>query len=160
MCFILAMIIFLPQRISRYALLVGAVVGWGLWRLCFPSTSLPSSELIWQWFPLGSHGRLLPGIILTAVITGLVNISNTYGAVRGTDVFYAQQGSSSSRYRRSFIISGFITLVTVPFAVIPFSPFVSSIRPVNTELATARENTFILLASVYVLFVGRVSDAV
>lgn len=29
MCFILAMIIFLQQRISRYALLVGTVVGWG-----------------------------------------------------------------------------------------------------------------------------------
>ncbi|MEO1737526.1 hypothetical protein RB531_3042 [Salmonella enterica subsp. enterica serovar Typhimurium] len=38
MCFILAMIIFLQQRISRYALLVGTVVGWGLWRLCFPSS--------------------------------------------------------------------------------------------------------------------------
>lgn len=142
MCFILAMIIFLPQRISRYALLVGAVVGWGLWRLCFPSTSLPSGELSWQWFPLGSHGRLLPGIILTAVITGLVNISNTYGAVRGTDVFYAHQGSSSSRYRRSFIISGFMTLVTVPFAVIPFSPFVSSIG-LLTQTGDSSRKSFI-----------------
>ncbi|SUG01848.1 purine permease ybbY [Salmonella enterica subsp. enterica serovar Hartford] len=44
MCFILAMIIFLQQRISRYALLVGTVVGWGLWRLCFPSSHLPPGE--------------------------------------------------------------------------------------------------------------------
>lgn len=55
--------------------------------LCFPSSHSLSGELHWQWFPLGSGGALSPGIILTAVITGLVNISNTYGAIRGTDVF-------------------------------------------------------------------------
>ena len=81
----------------------------------------------WQWFPLGSGGALSPGIILTAVITGLVNISNTYGAIRGTDVFYPQQGAGNTRYRRSFVATGFMTLITVPLAVIPFSPFVSSI---------------------------------
>lgn len=70
---------------------------------------------------------LSPGIILTAVITGLVNISNTYGAIRGTDVFYPQQGAGNTRYRRSFVATGFMTLITVPLAVIPFSPFVSSI---------------------------------
>lgn len=92
MCFILAMIIFLQQRISRYALLVGTVVGWGLWRLCFPSSHLPPGELSWRWFPLGSHGTLMPGIIVTAVMTGLVNISNTYGAIRGTDIFIRIKG--------------------------------------------------------------------
>ncbi|EFJ5055240.1 hypothetical protein A5T62_004351 [Escherichia coli] len=66
-------------------------------------------------------------VILTAVITGLVNISNTYGAIRGTDVFYPQQGAGNTRYRRSFVATGFMTLITVPLAVIPFSPFVSSI---------------------------------
>lgn len=54
---------------------------------CFSSSHSLSGELHWQWFPLGSGGTLSPGIILTAVITGLVNISNTYGAIRGTDVF-------------------------------------------------------------------------
>ena len=66
-------------------------------------------------------------LMLTAVITGLVNISNTYGAIRGTDVFYPQQGAGNTRYRRSFVATGFMTLITVPLAVIPFSPFVSSI---------------------------------
>ncbi len=133
MCFILAMIIFLQQRISRYALLVGTVVGWGLWRLCFPSSHLPPGELSWRWFPLGSHGTLMPGIIVTAVMTGLVNISNTYGAIRGTDIFYPHQGSGSSRYRRSFMISGLMTLVTVPlrsclFAFCIFHWFINANR--------------------------------
>ncbi|EHW3424332.1 uracil/xanthine transporter [Salmonella enterica] len=142
MCFILAMIIFLQQRISRYALLVGTVVGWGLWRLCFPSSHLPPDELSWRWFPLGSHGTLMPGIIVTAVMTGLVNISNTYGAIRGTDTFYLHQGSGSSRYRRSFMISGLMTLVTVPFAVVPFSPFVSSIG-LLTQTGDSSRKSFI-----------------
>lgn len=87
MCLVLAMIIFLPQRFARYGLLVGTITGWLLWYFCFPSSHSLSGELHWQWFPLGSGGALSPGIILTAVITGLVNISNTYGAIRGTDVF-------------------------------------------------------------------------
>lgn len=121
------MIIFLPQRFARYGLLVGTITGWLLWYFCFPSSHSLSGELHWQWFPLGSGGALSPGIILTAVITGLVNISNTYGAIRGTDVFYPQQGAGNTRYRRSFVATGFMTLLTVPLAVIPFSPFVSSI---------------------------------
>ena len=108
-------------------LLVGTITGWLLWYFCFPSSHSLSGELHWQWFPLGSGGALSPGIILTAVITGLVNISNTYGAIRGTDVFYPQQGAGNTRYRRSFVATGFMTLITVPLAVIPFSPFVSSI---------------------------------
>lgn len=127
MCPVLGMIIFLPQRFARYGLLVGTITGWLLWYFCFPSSHSLSGELHWQWFPLGSGGALSPGIILTAVITGLVNISNTYGAIRGTDVFYPQQGAGNTRYRRSFVATGFMTLITVPLAVIPFSPFVSSI---------------------------------
>lgn len=87
-------------------------------------------------------GTLMPGIIVTAVMTGLVNISNTYGAIRGTDIFYLHQGSGSSRYRRSFMISGLMTLVTVPFAVVPFSPFVSSIG-LLTQTGDSSRKSFI-----------------
>ncbi|XNM62449.1 hypothetical protein ACLK1T_04455 [Escherichia coli] len=47
----------------------------------------------WQSLPLGSGGALSPEIILTAVITGLVNISNTSGAIQGHGCFYPQQGA-------------------------------------------------------------------
>lgn len=127
MLLVIGLIIFLPQRISRYALLIGTLIGWGLWRLCFGASDAVAGELHWQWFPLGSHGTLSPGIILTAVMTGLVNISNTYGAIRGTDTFYPRTTPANHHYRRSFIVSGAITLLTVPLAVIPFSPFVSSV---------------------------------
>ncbi len=113
MCLVLGMIIFLPQRFARYGLLVGTITGWLLWFFCFPSSHSLSGELHWQWFPLGSGGALSPGIILTAVITGLVNISNTYGAIRYWHVLSAA-GRGNTRYRRSFVATGFMTLITVP----------------------------------------------
>ena len=128
MILVLGMIIFLPDGIARYALLIGTLTGWAGWYLLFrmPPATVASGPIHWQWFPLGYGGQLRPGIILTALLAGLVNITNTYGAIRSTDVFYPQQGASNTRYRRSFIISGLITLITVPLNVVPFSPFVSS----------------------------------
>lgn len=142
MLFVIGLIIFLPPRISRYALLIGTVVGWAVWRICFGAAETAFGELHWQWFPLGSHGAPSPGIILTAVMTGLVNISNTYGAIRGTDVFYPSATASGAHYRRSFIVSGIITLVTVPFAVIPFSPFVSSVGLLTQTGDSSRRSFF------------------
>ena len=42
-------------------------------------------------------------------------------------MFLSAAGRGNTRYRRSFVATGFMTLITVPLAVIPFSPFVSSI---------------------------------
>ncbi|HEB4876037.1 TPA: uracil/xanthine transporter [Kluyvera ascorbata F0526] len=142
MFFVIGLIVFLPQRISRYALLIGTVVGWLVWRLCFGASTVAFGELHWQLFPLGSHGTLSPGIVLTAVMTGLVNISNTYGAIRGTDVFYPQSPATGVHYRRSFVVSGVITLITVPLAVIPFSPFVSSVGLLTQTGDSSRRSFF------------------
>ncbi len=46
---------------------------------------------------------------------GLVNISNTYGATGGYRYLLSASRVGSSRYRRSFMISGLMTLVTVLF---------------------------------------------
>lgn len=143
-CLMLGMIIFLPLRWSRYALLAGTLVGWLLWYLLFPAVSTQGvAEAHWQWFPLGSGGQLMPGIILTAVLAGLVNITNTYGAIRGTDTFYPEQTNGNARYRRSFLVSGVVTLVTLPMAVVPFSPFVSSIG-LLTQTGDSSRSPFVL----------------
>lgn len=150
MFFVIGLIVFLPQRISRYALLIGTVIGWAVWRLCFGGSAIDTGSLHWQWFPLGSHGTLSPGIILTAVITGLVNISNTYGALRGTDTFYPQTVPDNAHYRRSFVVSGVITLMSVPLAVIPFSPFVSSVG-LLTQTGDSSQKSFLYGALLFLL---------
>lgn len=127
MLLMLAMIIFLPLRVSRYALLIGTLAGWVIYQFCFPAESLSAPEIHWQLFPLGSGGEWKSGIILTMLLTGMVNISNTYGAIHGTNNFYSHVPASKSIWRRSFIVSGAMTLITAPLNVVPFSPFVSSI---------------------------------
>jgi len=150
MFFVIGLIVFLPQRISRYALLIGTVIGWAMWRLFFGGSDINSASLHWQWFPLGNHGTLSPGIILTAVITGLVNISNTYGALRGTDTFYPQATPDNAHYRRSFIVSGFVTLLSVPLAVVPFSPFVSSVG-LLTQTGDSSQKSFLYGALLFLI---------
>ncbi len=65
--------------------------------------------------------RAMPGIIVTAVMSGVSQHQRTYGAIPRYRYLLSASGSGrSSRYRRSFMISGLMTLVTVPFAVVPF----------------------------------------
>ena len=106
MCLVLAMIIFLPQRFARYGLLVGTITGWLLWYFCFPSSHSLSGELHWQWFPLGSGGALSPGIILTAVITGLVNISKNSGGGWGAGGFFPPPGGGETAFGRGVLGAG------------------------------------------------------
>ena len=80
--------------------------------------------------------------MITAVLTGLVNISNTFGAIRGTDVFYPA-ADEQVIYRRSFIVSGAMTIFTAPLGVVPFSPFVSSVGLI-TQTEDASRRSFIL----------------
>ncbi len=75
-------------------------------------------------------------------MTGLVNISNTYGAIRGTDIFYLHQGSGSSRYRRSFYDFRTDDVNDGAFRGRAFSPFVSSIG-LLTQTGDSSRKSFI-----------------
>nr|WP_318382598.1 uracil/xanthine transporter [uncultured Enterobacter sp.] len=155
MLLVLGMVIFLPMRLGRYALLAGTLLGWGAYRFIFPSAVAPLAEVAWTLFPLGFDGALRPGIVLTALLAGLVNISNTYGALRGTDCFYPQALTDSACWRRSFIVSGVMTLISVPLAVVPFSPFVSSIG-LLTQTGDSTRRAFVT-GSLLCLLVGAVA---
>ena len=123
----LAALIILPARYARYSLLIAVLLGWGAWMLFLPSPEVNRLSADWHRFPLGHGGEIHLGIVLTVVLAGLVNISNTYGAIRGTERFYPDQPAEDKTWRRSFVVSGFMTLLTVPFGIVPFSPFVSSV---------------------------------
>lgn len=155
MLLVLGMAIFLPPRLSRYALLAGTLLGWGAYRLCFPASAGFADARPWTLFPLGFGGEIRPGIVLTALLAGLVNISNTYGAIRGTECFYPQAPASHATWRRSFVVSGAMTLVTVPLAVVPFSPFVSSIG-LLTQTGGSTRRAFVA-GSLFCLAVGLIS---
>ncbi|XPE49486.1 solute carrier family 23 protein [Shigella flexneri] len=81
-----------------------------------------------------------PGIILMAVITGLVNISNTDGAIC-TDVFYPQQGAGG-RVIVSQLCDRIYDADNRTAGGIRFSPFVSSIGS-STETGHYTRRSFI-----------------
>lgn len=140
MLLIVITIVFLPREIGKYALLIGALSGWIIYSLLFKPVELDLSEHKWLLFPLGAPQDLRPGIIISALLTGLVNISNTFGALRGTDSFYGEQLASKAMYRRSFVSSGLLTCLSAPLGVVPFSPFVSSIGLITQTQDSSRQS--------------------
>lgn len=136
--FVIAMIIYLPMSISKYALLIGTITGWLAYSGLFGSTISPVSSGQWVLFPLGRSDEINISIVLTAILAGILNTSNTFGAMRGTDVFYPNSLPVKSLYRRSFMMSGVVTILAAPIGVVPFSPFVSSIGLITQTKDSSR----------------------
>jgi xanthine/uracil permease len=120
-----------PVKIRQYSLLIGIVIGWPLYTLLFETTETvaQSSGLSFELFPLGQPAFDL-GIIITTVLTGLLNSANTFGALKGTESMYGIK-TTSKEYGSSFTITGIITAIAGFFALVPYSPYVSSIGFLN-----------------------------
>lgn len=114
--------------ISRYSLLISIIVGWIVHEALFSAsgeTAGMSSNPAFGLFLLGDLS-FDAGIIMTAVVAGMLNLSNTFGALKGTDSMY-QDEAGNRQYRRSFTISGVFTMVSGVFGMVPYAPYVSSI---------------------------------
>ncbi|EPL6453519.1 MULTISPECIES: uracil/xanthine transporter [Providencia] len=127
MVLIIGIIVLLPRHINKYAVLIGSILGWLLFSVIFRSDSTGVSGIGWQLFPLGKIETINYGIVTTCVIASLLNTSNTFGAIKGTDLFHPDSPATPAMYRRSFISSGALTVACSPLGIVPFAPFVSSI---------------------------------
>nr|WP_281166633.1 uracil/xanthine transporter [Salinicoccus carnicancri] len=120
-----------PSSVRSYGLLIGIVIGWMGFSLIFEQqdamsgTVTPSMEL----FPLGDP-VWNTGIIITTVLTGLLNTANTFGALKGTDGLY-QTESGKLQMRSSFTITGIFTGLAGLLGLVPYAPYVSSIGFLN-----------------------------
>ncbi|REB08019.1 uracil/xanthine transporter [Sporosarcina sp. BI001-red] len=118
-----------PKKVSKYTLLGGIVIGWAAYALLFgPEHSVkPDASFKFELFLLGKPAWNI-GIISMAVITGLMNLANTFGALKGTEGkdLYDEE-TSKKQYNRSLTISGGLTVVSGLFGLVPYAPFVSSI---------------------------------
>jgi len=129
--FLLAILVILvsikaPKRFRSYALLFGIVVGWIAYALIFGSKQMShASGISFELFPLGNM-KWNTGVIVTAVIAGMLNLANTFGALKGTDDMY-DHDVTKNQYRTSLTISGILTGVAGLFGLVPYAPFVSSI---------------------------------
>lgn len=134
----IAIVAYLPTKISRYALLLCTISGWMAYVILFDHPFNAVNQTHWHLFPLGRSNDISMSIVLTAIIVGLLNTSNTFGAIRGTDVFYPEAQSGKALYKRSFITSGAMTICAAPLGIVPFSPFVSSIGLLTQTKDTSR----------------------
>lgn len=113
-------------KVRSYALLIGIITGWIVYAIVFgpvPVETGMASKI--SFFPLGSL-NWNTGVVLTAVLAGLVNISNAFGALKGTDE--ALQLKTTKRdYISVFSVTGLATIAAGIFGLVPYAPYVASI---------------------------------
>src|SRR5690625_3422081 len=124
--FVIVISIKSPAKVRSYALLIGIIVGWVMFNIIFGTDSSSNEGAAsFTLFPFGSltwNG----GVVLTAVIAGLLNISNTFGSLKGTDEMF-QTTTTKKDYLSSFSITGLATVAAGIFGLVPYAPYVSSI---------------------------------
>lgn len=115
-----------PAKVRSYALLIGIIAGWILFVVIFGKNGgTQQANFQFTLFPLGKPTWNI-GIILTVVLAGLLNISNTYGSLKGTDDMYKHE-ATSKQYAKTFSITGGATIAAGVFGLVPYAPYVSSI---------------------------------
>ncbi|WP_129725955.1 uracil/xanthine transporter [Ectobacillus funiculus] len=138
---VIAVIVFsvkAPPVLSRYSLLIGIIVGWILFDLLFNNKEGIdiAGEISIELFPLGAPSLDI-GVIVIAIAAGLINTSNTFGALKGTDEIY-KTTSTAKQYGRSFTISGLFAIIAGLFGMVPYAPYVSSIGFLNQTKISER----------------------
>ncbi|USK31354.1 uracil/xanthine transporter (plasmid) [Bacillus sp. CMF21] len=135
-CIVVLLTIFLSVKgrksISQYSLLIGIIAGWiayeGIFKSVGEAVNMGGEPAVGM-FLLGELSFDI-GIIITAVVAGMLNLSNTFGALKGTDELYKSE-TTNWQYRRSFTISGAFTIISGLFGMVPYAPYVSSIGFLN-----------------------------
>lgn len=135
--FVMVLSIKTPVQIRSYSILIGIVVGWILFVILFGAEKPVTTNIApISLFPLGNlHWHT--GIVLTSMLAGLLNITNTYGALKGTDVMYGRE-TTKRDYRTSFSYTGLATIAAGMFGLVPYAPFVSSIGFIRQTEVYAR----------------------
>ena len=115
-----------PANIRSYALLIGIIIGWILYRVIFGENKFIGGESATvSIFPFGSI-TWNTGVVLTTVFAGVLNISNTFGSLKGSDELFGTK-TTKKDYLASFSVTGFSTVVAGVFGLVPYAPYVSSI---------------------------------
>ncbi|WP_077212873.1 uracil/xanthine transporter [Bacillus dakarensis] len=117
--------------LSNLSLLVGMIIGWIGASILFPeeTTTIITGPFL-TWFPWGAPSFEW-GIVLTAVVTGLLNTTNTIATLKGAEDIF-QTETTAKQYRSSFILSGGYTAFAGAVGLVPYAPYASSIGFLQT----------------------------
>lgn len=116
--------------LGNYSILIGMVAGWAAYRLLFPGAEgdgagpggEPGGMLLFPWGP----PRIEAGVMLAALLAGLINMTNTVTALSAADKLYGRSSTDAS-YKRSFHLTAIHTAVAGLFGLVPYGPYTSSI---------------------------------
>ncbi|WP_338471676.1 uracil/xanthine transporter [Niallia sp. XMNu-256] len=123
-----------PSAIRNFSILIGIITGWIIYAVFFPAQpteAIPSTKLF-NFFPWGEPTFSI-GLILFAVLTGLVNTTNTVASIKGFESI-ANTTTSDHQYRRSFVLTGVNSMVSGSFGMVPYAPYISSIGFLQSTL--------------------------
>ncbi len=114
--------------IRNFAILIGIAIGWAVyqWGIA-PVHAAPVASFAQLFQPLAwGPFRFDTGIVLTAVITGLINSTNTVATLESVEPLFGLR-ASDAMYRRSLLVTGFNTVVSGALGLVPYAPYTSSI---------------------------------
>ncbi len=140
-----------PGRLSNFALLIGIITGWIAFRLLFPANAAsltPAGSALFMLFPWGNP-FINFGVIAAVIVTGLINLSNTYATLAATGPLYGKP-AEPPQYGRSMIVSGFITIIAGLLGIVPYAPYTSSIGLLQSTRILDRK-PFLLGAALFIL---------
>ena len=116
------------KKFRNYSILVGIGIGWVIFRLMIqPAEGIPQAGIssLWQVFPWG-HLGVEWGIIITAMVAGLINASNTVATLEAAKPLF-QVETTQKMYRKSFLITGINTIISGFLGLVPYAPYTSSL---------------------------------
>lgn len=114
------------EKIRSFAILIGMLLGWLLYVILFgPAEKIQNEGFQIVLFPLGKLNWDF-GIIITLIIAGILNFSNTFVAIKGAAEMYKEKVNNRS-YLLSFQITGIASIFAGLFGLVPYAPYVSAL---------------------------------
>ncbi|MBD0383006.1 uracil/xanthine transporter [Paenibacillus sedimenti] len=115
------------RLISSYSILIGIIAGWIAYEILIPTTAQVQQQAgsLFALFPWGKP-NLQIGIILTAFIVGLINMTNSITCLATVEKLYKTK-TSDAQYKRSYLLTGIFTAFSACFGLLPFGLFTSSV---------------------------------
>ncbi|MCZ2258673.1 uracil/xanthine transporter [Sporosarcina sp. G11-34] len=113
--------------ISSLNLLIGMTIGWIVAVQLFPivATETIHTTPFLTWFPWGQPAFEW-GIIITVVITGLLNTTNTIATLKGAEAIFEKE-TTPAQYKASFFMTGSLSTFAGVLGLVPYAPYASSI---------------------------------
>lgn len=129
--------------ISSLNLLIGMTVGWVLAVQLFPQEPTETIKTVpfLNLFPWGTP-TFEWGIIITVVVTGLLNTTNTIATLKGAEDIYGQR-TTAKQYKASFFITGSLSSIAGMIGLVPYAPYASSLGFLQSTGIRARTPFFI-----------------